>query len=352
MADSERNKLDFIFSVHGPGIKEASLAAKRFKASYEKEHGRRIVGGHAPIGRYSPDYADISLIKDRNKLPDVVGGMGFGEYIDKVFTARYVDTDCFKGITYPRAAISLFDGIKLSDNKCAYHIYGGSAFVMLVDERKLGGAPMPQCWDDLLKPCYRDKIVCGFNIDDINEIFLIYLFKDHGDDGLRAFAENLVKPIDTLDMMRTSLIQQNNNAIYLMPHFFACSAPKESYLHIVWPDEGALFVPYYFLTQNKNEELDKAIINFFLSDDLASALTKMNLFHIYSQLGSVDPARGFSERSLYGARDRTFKWLGWDWLLKQDIIKLMKHIDSIVTPIVLSKNPMLRKDIGKALWNG
>ena len=76
--DADRRKLDFVFSVFGPGMKEATRAAERFKADYNRTHARPITGGHGSIAHHDPNYADISLVQDPAKLPDVISAMGFG----------------------------------------------------------------------------------------------------------------------------------------------------------------------------------------------------------------------------------------------------------------------------------
>ena len=81
LSDTDRPKLDFAFGVYGPGIKDTSLAANAFVAGYNKAHGRPLRGGHGSLTHPDPAYADISLIEDEQKLPDVIGGMGFGEFL-------------------------------------------------------------------------------------------------------------------------------------------------------------------------------------------------------------------------------------------------------------------------------
>lgn len=340
MPDSERRKLDFAFSVYGPGMKDASLAARAFTARYAKTHGHHLTGGHGSVARPDDAYRDISLIEDPTKLPDVIGGMGFGEYMGEAFKNRYVRTGFFDDVPIPRDPIPLFDGVDLADSTGSYHMYGGSAFCFLVDVRKLDGRPIPKTWADVLDSRYRDMVVCGFNIDDINEIILLYLYRFFGMEGIEAFADNLVAPIDTLDMMRTSLRGRNRHAVYLIPYFFAKAAPQEDYLVRIWPDDGALLAPYYFLAHNTVDCGVKDIVDFFFGDDLARALTGKGMFHIYS-------------RDLDAACDgKRFAWLGWDWLLDRDIIETMRAIDEVLVPLVLKKRPEFEKDVGRALWNG
>ncbi len=378
LPDSRRRKLDFVLSVYGPGMKEATQAANRFVASYNASHNERIEGGHASIVKPDPAYQDISLIRDASKLPDVIGGMGFGEFLGADFRRRFVDTREFEDFARPGAVscgpgpgplwgasdaqttllpwhrpdgsaegdscrtfpISVFDGVDLVDASGSYHIFGGSAFTMLVDTRKLGGLPVPRSWADILDPAYYDLVVCGFNIDDINEIPLLYIYRMFGDDGLAAFADNLSEPVDTLDMMRMSLRKRNTHAVFLLPWFFAEAAPREDFLIRVWPSEGALLAPYYVLARNTDEQRVRDILDFFYGQDLADSLAGKNMLHVCS------------EQQRCELDGRRLAWLGWDWLLARDIIETMAHIDSIVVPRVLAKHPELAASQGRALWNG
>ncbi|WP_158539664.1 ABC transporter substrate-binding protein [Gordonibacter sp. 28C] len=340
LSDADRAKLDYVLSVHGPGMKEVSLASNAFVARYNKTHDRPLKGGHGSLAHPDPNYADLSLVEDPAKLPDVVGGMGFGEFFGRAFIDRHVLGGRFRPVPYPAPPIPLFDGVDLVDRTGSYHIYGGSAFDFLVDERKLEGRPVPRRWEDLLDPRYRGMVVCGFNIDDINEVFLLYFYQRYGLDGVAAFADNLAAPIDTLDIMRTSLRQRNCHAVYLLPHFFSTAAPHEEHLLRVWPDDGALLAPYFFLVQRDGGERADAIVDFFFGEGLARALTSKEMFHVYSSgLGNE-------------YEHRRFKWLGWDWLLERDIVETMRAIDAVAVPRVLKRHPELEKDIGRALWNG
>ena len=48
-------------------------------------------------------YADVSFIEDASKLPDVIGGMGFGEFLSIGFRRRFVNTRTFDDFPYPTA---------------------------------------------------------------------------------------------------------------------------------------------------------------------------------------------------------------------------------------------------------
>jgi ABC-type Fe3+ transport system substrate-binding protein len=289
--------------------------------------------------RTDPDYMDISLIRDSSKLPDVIGGFGFNEFLNRQFIERHVLTGGFDKVGFPYPISQPFRGMDLTDRTGSYHIFGGSAFTMLVDRRKLGSRPIPRTWADVLDPCFRNMVVIGFNIDDINEIPLLYTYKEFGERGLQALADNLVAPIDTLDMMRTSLRQDNANAIYLVPHFFACAAPQEDYLEEVWPEDGAMLSPYYLLARNTEQESTKAILSFLQGVEFAQVLSGRKMVHVRFEI--EQPFNG-----------RPLKWIGWDWLMNHPIVETMATIDSIVVPRVLEKRPELLRGIGRALWNG
>ncbi len=339
LSDEERIKFDFVMSVFGPGMKEASLAAERFKAQYAKTHARPLRGGHGSISRIDPNFSDISLVQDPDKLPDVISGMGFGEFMGEEFKKRYLETGLYSNISFPRPASAQFSDIALTNPGGYYHLYGGSPFTMLVDKRKLDGAPVPTHWNELLSPVYRNKLVVGFNIDDINEFPLLYLYRFFGKEGLISFTNNLADLVTTLGMMRVSLRQNNSHAIFILPHFFACAAPKEEYLIEVWPDEGAWLAPYYLLAKNTESESVRAILDFLLGEEYAEVLRGRKMAHIYAT-----PEEGLE--------DRRYAWIGWDWLDEHPIIQTMKEIDDIVVPRILAAHPEYERSRGRALWNG
>ena len=89
----------------------------------------------------------------------------------------------FEDFPYPAMPSPMFGGVDMVDASGSYHIYGGSCFGFLVDTRKLEGKPVPRMWSDVLDPLYRDMVVCGFNIDDINDIVLLNIFRFFGTPG-------------------------------------------------------------------------------------------------------------------------------------------------------------------------
>ena len=362
LRDEDRERLDFTVSVFGPGMKEATRCAQAFKARWLRERGDRLVGGHAPMGAKDPRFLDLSLVEDPRKLPLVVGGAAFGELCGRAFVERHVRGATFApapAVPDPSRVAPLFEEVEITDPTGSYQVFGGSAFVMLVNERKLAGLPAPTSWEEVLDERYRGLVVTGFNIDDVNEIPLIYLYRLFGAAGLEALARNLAGLVDTLDMARTAIPGANPCAIYLVPYFFAAAMPKRPYLRIVWPREGAFFSPYYYLAQaglppHEHERARAIVQEFFLGPELAATLAGRDMFHLYGPCGSgptIAPS-GVAGRGDPVWNDRRLMWLGWDWLLNNGIIELMATIDAIMTPLLLERFPQLAADRGKNQWNG
>lgn len=355
LTDDQRPRLDFTVSVFGPGMQEVTRVANRYKARHLLEHGRRLTGGHAPMGQAAAPFKDLSLIEDPAKLPLVIGGCAFGEFCGPWFKKRHVDAGRFGLGVEPNAASPLFEGVELTDPTGSYRTYGGSAFVMLVDTRKLEGKPVPNTWEAILDPLYRGMVVTGFNIDDVNEIPLVYLYRLYGLDGIRLLINNLGGLVDTLDMMRTAIPSANRYAIYLVPYFFAAAAPKHNYLTVVWPREGAFFSPFYYLAQDDPNGVARLIVEeFFTGDELARVLAGRDMFAVSGPCGS-GPSIG--ECGILGYNDpawakRRLLWVGWDWLLGNGILTIMATIDNTAIPLLLERFPQLAADRGKNEWNG
>ncbi len=355
LTDAERPRLDFTVSVFGPGMQAVSRAANRYKARHLREHGRRLSGGHAGMGREAIPFKDLSLVEDPSKLPMVIGACAFGEFFGPWFKTRHVDAGRFGLAAQPRNVVPLFEGIELDDRSGSYRMYGGSAFVMLVDTRKLDGRPVPDSWEAVLDPLYRSMVATGFNIDDVNEIPLVYLYRLFGLDGVVGLARNLGGLVDTLDMMRTAIPGSNRYAIYLVPYFFAAAAPKHDWLKVVWPREGAFLSPYYYLAQDDPNGVARLIVEeFFMGDELARVLAGRDMFPVCGPCGSGPSigSCGILGRDDPAWRERRLLWAGWDWLLDTGILEIMGTIDGALKPVLLQRFPELAGDQGKNEWNG
>lgn len=315
--DEIREELDFLGYIYCPGKEAFSERISGFLES-QKQKGIDIKG-IVPMGSCAKDeYFNINKIKDINKFPGVLTSCGFTEFFEEDFVKRFVDLEYFDCIEYAGKVSDAYKGLELKDPRNTYNIFAAFPYVLLVDERKLNGRKMPKGWEDILSKDFNNSIAVGHTDEDINEIVLLYLYKNYGDDGIRAFASNINQTMETIEMAKyAASVQKSDIAIYIMPYFFAKAVPKRDFLKIIWPKEGGLLCPVYFMAKkNRKKYLDK-ITEYLYSKELGQAIADKYFVHIN---GGVDNKLDSEER---------LQWLGWDFIYEKNIIARVREIEDV-----------------------
>ena len=316
--DEMREKLDFLGYIYCPAKEVFSDKIKKFIELKKDEEGKNIKAV-VPMGSCGKDeYFNVNKIKDINKFPSVITGAGFAEFFEEEFTQRFVDGGYFEDLGYTKDLNNTYEGLNLTDPKGAYNIYSSFPYVLLVDERKLNNRPIPLSWKEILDKKYEKSIAVGHTEEDINEIVLLYIYKNFGEEGIKALARNINTPMGTIEMAKAAgTNQQSENAIYIMPYFFAKAAPKKDYLKIIWPKEGGLLCPLYVMVKKDRENKLDEIINYLYSYDLGQELADKYFPHINNNVNNKIPNEG------------KLQWLGWDFIHEKNLIIRVREIEDI-----------------------
>lgn len=316
--DEMREKLDFLGYIYCPAKEVFSDKIQKFIELKKAEEGKNIKAV-VPMGSCGKDeYFNVNKIKDINKFPSVITGAGFAEFFEEEFTQRFIDGGYFEDLGYNKDLNNTYEGLDLKDPKGAYNIYSSFPYVLLVDERKLNNRPIPLSWKEVLDEKYEKSIAVGHTEEDINEIVLLYIYKNFGEDGIKALARNINTPMGTIEMAKAAgTNQQSENAIYIMPYFFAKAAPKKDYLKIIWPKEGGLLCPLYVMVKKDRENNLDEIINYLYSYDLGQELADKYFPHINNKVNNKIP------------NDGKLQWLGWDFIHEKNLIIRVREIEEI-----------------------
>jgi ABC-type Fe3+ transport system substrate-binding protein len=192
---------------------------------------------------------------------------------------------------------------------------------MMVDTRKLGGRPAPRRWSDLLDPIYRDDIVVnGASDRKFSDVPLLYFHKRHGVEGLRRYAAQVRDSWHPAEMVKAiNRADPERPAIYVLPYFFARARQRPEEVPIVWPEEGALVSPMYFLAKSKLRPGMESVV---------AGLTGEAMGRKYAAVGFPFMRPGLDAGIPPGAR---FDWLGWDYVRQNDMEALRARISAIAT---------------------
>jgi len=265
----------------------------------------------------SEKYDDLWKTDDIDELPEIIVGAGFGDFFNQEFIDKFVKNAYFKAVPYT-GIHKTFTSAGLIDPDGGYTIYSVFPLVMLIDKRKLGEMPVPKQWGDLLNPVYANNIIIGASHGDIHEDFLMYIYKEYGEQGLKMLAPNIKDGLHASQMAKLAGTNSSNGAaIYVIPWMFAKACPKTETTELIWPDDGALVTPMYMLVKKDVIESYQPFIDFLTGFDYGQKSANTYFPAANGEVDNKMPA---------GAE---FKWLGWDYIKSQAIDELKECVMNI-----------------------
>lgn len=292
---------------------------------YEKTGDRLI--SFVPMGCGGPDpYEYIWETENIDDLPDVIASVGFGAFYREKFRKKYLNTGMFKSVQ-ALPVPSPFE--QLRDPKGIYTIYSISAYVMLIDHKKLNGLPVPKRWMDITDPMYHDNVIIGGNEDEVNEVLLMYLWQEGGDEALKRFAPNVKAAWHSSQMAKAAgSSMKTGAAIYVLPWFFASTCPNAPHSEVIFPEDGALASPMYMLVKTDKIERMKPVTDFVTGKMLGDISAK-------SLFPSLNP-----DAIKVLPEGAGIKWFGWDFIHSHDMKELAESLNKKFVSMHKNKNVM------------
>ncbi|MDP4183330.1 MAG: ABC transporter substrate-binding protein [Bacillota bacterium] len=293
-----------------------------FKDSFEETYQKYLADTndtsfkyYVPSGCVSEDpYEDLWKVEKIDQLPDIIASVGFGDFFRREFVEKFVNKGYFKAVPY-RKMHKEFILAGIIDPKYCYTVYSAFPLVILIDRKKLGNLPVPERWSDLLNPEYADNIILGASHGDIHEELLLYMYKDHGEEGIIKLAPNIKTGWHASQMAKVAGSNSKEGAaIYVIPWMFAKSCPRTDNTKIIWPSDGAIITPNYMLVKETAVDKYSMFID-FLTSPLYGQKSADNYFPaINAEVNNKLPE---------GA---SFKWLGWDYIRTHSIDDLKNYV--------------------------
>lgn len=268
-------------------------------------------------GEEDDPYRDIWQAKTIEELPDIVASVGFGDFFRQEFVDRFVSKGYFQAPALHKAG-DVFEAAGLIDPSGFYTVYSVFPLVLLIDKKKLGRLPVPHEWKDLLNPVYANNITVGGSRKGIYEDLLIYLYKDHGEEGLAKLAPNIKHVWHASQMAKAAGTNGSDSAaIYVIPWMFSKLCPRTESTEIVWPADGALTTPNYMLVKKTVKAEYNVFADFVMGQNYGQKSAKQYFPALHEDVDNKLPA---------GA---SFKWLGWDYIRSHSMDTLQEHVLNI-----------------------
>ena len=262
---------------------------------------------------------DIIESDSANLLPDLFISAGFDMFFDKELFGKYKNQDLFKDITGIEKYNKDFenDYINLRDPDREYSMIAVVAAVFLVNKSELGDRPFPTSWKDLLNGDFENSISLPISDFDLFNSILLHIYNKFGEEGLvklgRAFKSNM-HPSEMVKSDR----KPDKPVITIMPYFFTKMLTDKSPLTPVWPSDGAIISPIFMLSKTEKSKQLKPIVDFFASKAAGEIMSHEGRFP------SVNP-----EVDNRLPEENKFMWVGWDFIKRHDISKLIVKCEKI-----------------------
>ena len=264
-------------------------------------------------GHHEDDYDDIWKVESIDDFPDIVASMGFGDFFRQDFVERFVKKGYFS-TAWTATINETFEKAGFRDPDGWYTIYAVFPYVMLVDTRKLAGAPVPRCWSDLLHPSLKDNIIINGSEGLVAEVPLLYFFKEHGEDGLIKLAANIRESLHPAQMVKAAAsTNPGGAAVYIIPWFFAQARSMSSEVRLVWPEDGALTTPIYLLIKESKKDELKPLVDCITGPEMGTGSAQACFPSLNPHVDNQLP------------ENASFKWLGWDYIKQNDLEQLRNY---------------------------
>lgn len=261
----------------------------------------------------------VKEAKTEDEIADIYMSAGFHFFFDKDNIGRFTGAGVFADLTGLDKLNSDFDNaeINLKDPKGYYHIIGVVPAIFMVNKDVLGDREIPRSWEDLLKPEFKDSIAIPMSDLDLFAAVLLGIYKLFGMEGVKALGKNCIKSLHPAQMIKEGAKKTAGTpAVSIMPYFFSWMAKEGGSQEAVWPSEGAIISPIFFLSKGSAKEKIQPVVDFLFSDDMANILSADGKFP------STNP---HADNHLL--ENQKFVWIGWDFIHSNDMVALIKELE-------------------------
>ena len=186
-------------------------------------------------------YRYIQTLRASNELPDIIVSADFNAFYGHAFYDRFVANGELTGYgNYDPGEAYASAGVL--DPKEEYSVLGINPLVIVANLDEVGSRPLPTSWADILDPIWQSEITLRGNDQFFCHAVLLPTWLDHGAEGLRKLAANVMRGQHPSQMVK-KLDSGAPGALYVMPEFFAHRVKHKERIKIIWPEDGALASP-------------------------------------------------------------------------------------------------------------
>jgi hypothetical protein len=271
-----------------------------------------IPGGPSPT---IPTEKQIELT-EYSDLPDIYVGFQYKEKLCPSFRKKFLMNDEFECLSYG-AMNSDFKECGIEAGIDQAHIFACCPFIFVVDKKNLGGAPIPNSWQDLMKPEYKDKICINGTKYGPDLNVLLFYDRLFGHEGIAKLRDNTCATMHASRMNRYMGTSSNYGAgIYIMSWFFARAGRSKPSCKVIWPKEGAAFQPIFVMGKHGTFKKYRYIYDYLLGPECGQVLAD-NCFP------ALHPC------VLNHLEGKRLNWFGWDYVTQDCTDESVAYVEDM-----------------------
>lgn len=264
---------------------------------------------------------DVEKAKDSKDLADIYMSAGYGFFFDKEHIGKYANEGVFSDIARVEKFNKDFynENINLKDPRGIYNIMGVVPAIFMVNEEALGNRKYPTSWEDLLSGEFENSLSIPTKDLDLFNAVLLGIRTKYGLEGIKKLGKTAISSMHPAQMIKTGESKKSTApAVQVMPYFFTFVAKDEGPLKAVWPSDGAIVSPIFFLSKKEKEKEIKPLLDFLFSKEMGEVLSADGKFPSTNK--EID--NNLSE-------DKKFIWPGWDFLHSNDVAKVLEEASDV-----------------------
>lgn len=261
----------------------------------------------------------IEKAESEEALSDLFISAGFDLFFDTNLMGKFKKKGTFEDMTGFDRFNEDFDNeyISLLDPDREYSIIGVVPAVFLVNTEELNGRDIPKSWEDIFKPEFEDQVSLPIGDFDLFNAILLNIYKKYGKQGIKGLKKSLFKGMHPSEMVK-SHTRPEKPVVTIMPYFFTKMTKEGGPMKAVWPEDGAIISPIFLLTKKSKKDDLKSFVDLFASKKVGEILSHNGRFP------STNPK--VDNKIL---KDQKYMWLGWDYIKKNDIGRLISECEKI-----------------------
>jgi ABC-type Fe3+ transport system substrate-binding protein len=262
-------------------------------------------------------YDYIDSVTSIDELPDIIISSDINSFYHKPFQENFLNKEYFVNLASSPMNID-FESIGFTDPRGQFTMISSNLLVLVTIDELMKDNSKLESWEDILKDECRNKVIMrgqdGFFCNGV----LLPFYRMYGMEGIKKLASSVYTGLHPSEMVK--MIDSKKDDVppmYIMPLFFAKKIQDKSRTTLNIPSEGAIVSPVQMLVKKSAIERVKEITDFLCGKEFGEISAR-------AFFPTTNPE---VDNNLEGIN--SFYWLGWDFLMNNDIGTLKKEVEEV-----------------------